>query len=95
MEGVAGVMAGMNVQVACTLSGGVLGWCLSRTVGRGIGVGISSWRSALHVGGFTGGVLDGMMVGGARGLQLLATTVSSSSSSLERMWNELLLCVWR
>jgi hypothetical protein len=39
--------------------------------------------------------MAGMMVGGALGLQLLATTVSSSLSSSERMWDGLLLRVWR
>jgi hypothetical protein len=87
-------MAEINVRVACTLSGGVLGRCLGGTVGGGIGVEIISWRSAWRVGGFTDVILDGMMIGGARGLQLLVTTVSSLSSLSERMWNGLLLCVW-
>jgi hypothetical protein len=88
-------MAGINVWVACTLSGGVVDMCLGWTVGGGIGVGIISWHDTSCVGGFNGGILDGMMVGGALGLLLLATTVSSSSSLLERMWNVFLLRVWR
>ncbi len=53
--------------------------------GEGIGGGLVSWRGAWRIGEFTGGALDGEMVGGALGLQLLAVTVSSSSSSLVRM----------
>ncbi len=87
-------MAGINVWVACTLSGGVVGRHLGGTVGGEIGVGIVSWHGAWRVGGFTGGILDGMMVGGALGLQFLATTVSSLSSSFERIWNGLLLHIW-
>jgi hypothetical protein len=86
-------MVGLTVWVACTLSGGVVGRCLGGTEGRGIDVEIVSWRSTWHVSGFTGGILAGMMVGGALGLQLLATTVSSLLSLLERMWNRLLLGV--
>ncbi len=77
LYGAAGVMAGLTVWVACTLSGGVVGRCLSGTVGGGIGVGIISWSGAWRIGGFTGEILAGMMIGGALGLQLLATTVSS------------------
>jgi hypothetical protein len=94
LYGTAGVMVGLTVQVACTLSGGVVGRCHGGTVGGGIGVGILSWRSAWRIGGFTGGILAGMMVGGALGLQFLATTVSSLLSLSERM-GRLLLRVWR
>jgi hypothetical protein len=87
-------MAGINVWVACTLSGEVLGRCLCGTVGGEIGDGIVSRRSAWRVGGITGGILDCMMVGGARGLVLLVPTVSSSLSLSERMWNGLLLPIW-
>ena len=78
-------MVGITACVACTLSGGVVGRCLGWTVDGGIGGGLASWRGAWRVGGFTSGILDGRMVGGALGLQLLATTVSSLSPSLERM----------
>jgi hypothetical protein len=61
--------------MVCTLSGGVVGRCLGGTVEEGIGDGIVSQRCAWRIGGFTGGILDGMIVGGALGLQLLATTV--------------------
>ncbi len=62
---------------------------------RDIGGGLASPRIAWRIGGFTGGILDGRMVGGALGLQFLATAVSSLSSLLERMWNGLLLRIWR
>jgi hypothetical protein len=92
--GAAGVMAGINVWVACTLSGGVLGSRLGGTEGGGIGGGLVSRRGAWRACGFTGGILDGEMVLRAPGLQLLATTVSSSSSSLVRMWSGLLMRIW-
>jgi hypothetical protein len=85
---------GLTVRVACTLSGGVVGRCLGGTVGGRIGVGIASWRGAWCVGRFTGGILAGMMVEGALGLQLLVTTVSSLPLLLEMMWNGLSLRIW-
>jgi hypothetical protein len=88
-------MAGINARVAYILGGGVVGRCLGGTGGGGIGGGLVSRRSAWRVDGLTGGTLDGRMVGGALGLQLLATTVSSSLSLSERMWNGLLFCVSR
>ncbi len=93
MYGAVGVISRLTVHMACTLSGGVVGMCLGGTVGGEICVGIISRRGAWHIGGFTGGILAGMMVGGALGLQLLVTTVSSLSSSSERMRNGLLLHV--
>ncbi len=69
----------------------MVGRCLHWTVGGGIGGGLASPRGAWQVGGFTGGILDGRVVGGALGLKFLATTVSSLLSSLERMWNGLML----
>jgi hypothetical protein len=93
LYGAAGVMVGLTVWVVYTLRGGVVGRRLGGTVGGGIGVVIVGRHGAWRVGGFTGGILAGMMVGGALGLQLLATTVSSLSSLLERMWNGLILHV--
>jgi hypothetical protein len=86
-------MAGINAWVACTLDGGVVGRRLGWIVGGGIGGELAIRRGTWHVRGFTGGILDGRMLGGALGLQLLANTVSSLLSSLERMWNRLLLQV--
>jgi hypothetical protein len=87
-------MAGITACVACTLGGGVVVRHLGWTVEGGIGGGLASRRGVRSIGGFTGGILDGRMVGGTLGLQLLATTVSSLLSLLERMWNGLLLRIW-
>jgi hypothetical protein len=87
-------MAGIIAWVACTLGGGVVGRCLGWTVGGGIGGGLTSWSGTWRVERFTGRILDGRMAGGSLGLQFLATTVSSSSLLLERMWNGLLLRIW-
>jgi hypothetical protein len=78
-------MAGIYAQVACTISSGVVGRRVGGAEGEGIGGGLVSRRGAWRIGGFTGGALDGETAGGALGLQLLAITVSSSSSSLVRM----------
>ena len=70
-------------QLNWRFDGGFLGWFATRR-GRGSAVGILR----LLLGGWLGGI--------RRGLQLLATTVSSSSSSsVARIWNGLLLRVWR
>jgi hypothetical protein len=79
-------MAGINAGVAGTLGGGV--WTVEGEIGGG---GLANRRGAWRIGGFTGRILDGRMVGGALGLQLLATTVSSLSSLSYRMWDGLLL----
>ena len=64
--------------------GPLLGWLTSWRVGRFVG-----WLTSWRIGRFTGWLarrsLVGRVGGGSRGLQLLATTVSSSSSSSERM----------
>jgi hypothetical protein len=78
-------MAGINARVACSLGDGVVGRYLGGTEGGGIGGGCVSRRGALRIGGFTGGILDGRMFGGALGLQLLVITVSSLSPSSVRM----------
>jgi hypothetical protein len=62
-----GVMARMNARVACTPM------CLGGTEGGGIGDGLVSRRGAWRIRGFTGGTLDGRMVGGALGIQFMAT----------------------
>ncbi len=63
----------------------MVGRHLGETEGGEIGGGLVCQRNAWHVGGFTGGTLDGEMVGGALGLQLLVTTVSSLLSLSVRM----------
>jgi hypothetical protein len=74
-----------------TLGGGVLNRVLGWTLVGWLASWISVWRACM-----TAGRLIGCRLGrGLRGLQLLATTVSSSSSSLARRWNESLLHVWR
>jgi hypothetical protein len=78
-------MAGINAQVACTVGSGVVGRRVSGAEGEGIGGGLIIWCGAWHIGGFTGGALDGEIGGGALGLQLLAIAVSSSSSLSVRM----------
>ncbi len=75
-------------------------------VGAGVGVlvgmvdGIAGWRvgwiASWRFGGITGRLIGFRLGSGLRGLQLLATTVmSSSSSSSARIWNGLLLCICR
>ncbi len=87
-------MARINAWVACTLGGGVVVRHLVRTEGGGLGGGLVIRRGAWHIGGFTGGTLDGGVVGEALGLQLLVITVSTLLSLLVRMRNGLLLSVW-
>ncbi len=48
LYGTAGVMVGLTVWLACTLSGGVVGRCLGGTVGGGIDFEIISQRNAWH-----------------------------------------------
>ena len=66
------------------VGGGLLGWLASWCVGRFIG-GLTSWCVGRFMGWLVRRSLVGRFGGGSRGLQLLATTVSSSSSSSERM----------
>ena len=96
MWGAVGVLAVMIDGMASTqgdgASGGQLNW---RVDGELVGW-FATWRVSGSSDGFLGLLLGGRLGGGRRGLQLLATTVSSSSSLSEaRIWNGLLLCVWR
>ena len=88
-------MVWTRVGLASTLGGGEVGGLLSWQ-GDGWLVGwIASQRFGQFVGWRTGRSLVGKVGGGLHGLQLLATTVSSSSSSSVRMLKGLLWQVWR
>ncbi len=89
------VMAGMMAGMASTLGGGAMRGLLDRRVVEGFVCRFASWRVHWRAGGFLVRSLAGMLGGGTRGLQLLATTVLSSLLSLSaRIWNGLLLPVW-
>jgi len=66
------------------VDGGFLGWLTSWHVGRVVGW-LTSWRVGRFLGWLASRSLLGRVGGGSHGLQLLATTVSSSSSLSERM----------
>jgi hypothetical protein len=66
------------------VDGGLLGWLTSWRVGRVVGW-LTCWRIRRVLGWLASRSLLGRVGGGSRGLQLLATTVSSESSSSERM----------
>ncbi len=83
--GVVGVMAWMHDGLANTLGGGEAGGLLVWRVAGGLLGWLTSWRIGRFLGWLVRRSLVGRVGGGSRGLQLLATTVSSSSSSSERM----------
>ncbi len=68
-----GVVAGMNDGLASTFGGGMFGW----TVDGGNEGWLTTWHGTECTGGFNWRSLDGRLGSGARGLQLLATLVSS------------------
>ena len=83
-------MVGMILGGSNTLGGGVLDGVLGWTLVGWLASWINGWRACR-----TAGRLIGCRLGHElRGLQLLATTVSSSLLSSARRWNESLLCVW-
>jgi hypothetical protein len=95
MWGVVGVLAVVYVGMVSTLGDGALGGQLNWRVDGGLVGWFATWRFRGRAGGILGLSLDGRLGGGSCGLQLLATTVSSLSSSLvARIWNGLLLRVW-
>jgi hypothetical protein len=92
--GALGVMAWAIDGIASTLGGGVMGGLLTWKVGGRLVGCFVGWRIGQRIGGFPCRSLVGRLGGVIRGVQLLATTVSTSSSLLARMWNGLLLRVW-
>jgi hypothetical protein len=90
-----GVMAGMIDGLASALGGGVVRGLLDWRIGGGFVGWFAIWRVHRRAGGFPGRSLVGRLGGRTRGLQLLATTVTSSLLSAARIWNGLLLRVWR
>ncbi len=93
--GAVGVMAWTIDGIASTLGGGVMGGLPAWKVGGRLVGWFIGWRIGWRIGGFPSRSLVGRLAGWIRGVQLLATTVSTSSSLLARMWNGLLLQVWR
>jgi hypothetical protein len=93
--GAMGVMAWTIDGIASTLGGGVMdGLPTWKVGGRLVGCFVG-WRIGRCIDGFLCRSLVGRLGGGIRGVQLLAITVSTLSSSSARMWNGLLLQVWR
>jgi hypothetical protein len=79
------VVAGVGILVG--MVNGIAGWIVSWHFG---------WLAIWRFGGVTGRLIGCRLGSGLRGLQLLATTVISSSSLLlARILNGLLLCVCR
>jgi hypothetical protein len=94
--GAVGVLAVMIDGMASTLGDGASVGQLNWRVDGGLVFWFTTWRVSGCAGMFLGLLLGGRLVVGRRGLQLLATTVFSLSSLPEsRIWNGLLLRVWR
>ena len=94
MLGAVGTVVRICGGLASTLGGGEVGGLLGWFVVGRLADWIVSWRLGRFVGGKTGSSLVGKEGSGVRGLHLLATTVSLSSSSSVRMLKGLLLQVW-
>jgi hypothetical protein len=80
-----GALARMSDGLASTLGDGEVGGLLGCRVDGGLLGWLAIWCIGWFVGEQTCRSLVGKEGGGSRGLQLLATTVSLSSSSLVRM----------
>ena len=94
--GAVGVLAMMFDGMVSTLGDGASGGQLNWRVDGGFVGWFATWRVHGRAGGILGLSLGGRLCGSRRGLQLLATAVSSSSSSSEaRIWNGSLLRAWR
>jgi hypothetical protein len=83
--GAVGAVVSIVAGLANTLVGGEAGGLLVWRVAGGLLGWLTSWRIGRFLGWLARRSLVGRKGGGSRGLQLLATTVSSSSSSSERM----------
>jgi hypothetical protein len=79
--GVVDVMARMIDGLASALGGGMVSGLLDWRVGGGFVGWFAIWRVRRRAGGFPGRSLVGRLGGGTRGLQLLATTVTSLLSA--------------
>ena len=90
-----GAVAWICVGLASTLGGEEVGGLLGKCVVGRLEGWIASWRIGRFVCGRTGSLLVGKKGSGLHGLQLLATTMSLSSSLSVRMLKGLLLRVWR
>ena len=96
MWGAVGVLAVMYVGMVSTLSDRASGGQLNWRVDGGFVGWFATWSVLGRANGILGLLLDGRLGGSSGGLQFLATTVLSLSSSSEaRIWNGLLLHVWR
>ncbi len=82
--------------LSCLSSGSTIGreWAVRLVTSGGLFGWFASWRVCRRAGGFPGRLLVGRLGGGTHGLEFLATIVTSSSLSLARIWNGLLLRVW-
>ena len=83
--GAVGAVASIVAGLVNTLVGGEAGGLLVWRVAGGLLGWLTSWRIGRFLGWLARRSLVGRVGGGTCGLQLLATTVSSSSSLLERM----------
>jgi len=83
--GAVGAVVSIVAGLVNTLVGGEAGGLLVWRVAGGLLGWLTSWRIGRFLGWLARRSLVGRVGGGSRGLQLLATTVSSSSSSSERM----------
>jgi hypothetical protein len=83
--GAVGALASIVAGLVNTLVGGEAGGLLAWRVAGGLLGWLTSWRIGRFLGWLACRSLVGRVGGGSRGLQLLATTVSSTSSSSERI----------